>query len=112
MVTLSQIQAGAERYIETEIISKIPGWGKWVIGAAASRAVAKSTDIFNQLKNNELIKTLDVIDANDMIDIDTIYQEFAKQAQRGAITVNIPIVGALTLNAQDVDKIYGAIMGG
>lgn len=112
MVTLGQVQTGVERYIETEIISKIPGWGKWVIGAAVSRAIAKSTDIFNQLKNNDLIKALDVIDANDMIDIDAIYQEFAKQAQRGAITVNIPIAGALTLNSQDVDKIYGAIVGG
>ena len=53
-----------------------------------------------------------VIDENDQIDIDAIYREFAAQAQRGAITFDVPLVGALTLTAADVDKLYGYITGG
>lgn len=112
MVNLAQVKAGIEKYIENEILSKIPDWRKWLIGAAASRALSKSTDIFNQLKGSEMIKMLDVIDNNDMIDIDALYQEFSKQAQRGAITLTVPLIGPLTLNSGDVDKLYNAIIGG
>lgn len=112
MVTLAQVRSGLERYIEAEIISQIADWRKWVIGAAASMALDKSTDIFNQLKGNPMIKALGVIDDQDMIDIDRLHAEFAKQAQRGAITIDVPMLGALTLNAHDVDRLYQYIMGG
>ena len=111
MVTLAQVRTGLEKYIEAEIISKIVDWRKWIVGAAASMALDKSTDIFNQLKENPMIKALGVIDNQDMIDIDRLHSEFAKQAQRGAITIDVPMLGALTLNAHDVDRLYQYIMG-
>lgn len=113
MITLAQLQAGVGRYIETEIISKIPGWQRWVIGAGVSRLLSRSTEVFNQLKESKLVQLLGVIDpATDQIDIDALYSEFAKQAQQSAITFDVPLVGALTLNAQDVDKLYQYIIGG
>lgn len=113
MVTLAQAQAGVGRYIEAEIISKIQGWQRWVIGAGASRALSRSTDIFNQIKDNGLIKMMGIIDdATGQIDIDALHQEFAKQAEHGAITFHVPLVGALTLDKQDVDRIYQYIIGG
>lgn len=112
MVTLNQVQNGIARYIDTELVPKIDGWQKWVFGAMASTALAKATNIFNRLKGNEFIKMLEIIDENDMIDIDTLYHEFAKQAQKGAITFTVPAIGPLTLNATDVDKIYQAIKEG
>lgn len=112
MVTLAQVQAGVEKYLETEILSKIPDWRKWVLGAGASRMLSRSTEIFNQLKTNPVVSAMGVIDEQDQIDIDAIYREFAAQAQRGAITFDVPLVGALTLTAADVDKLYGYIIGG
>lgn len=112
MVTLAQVQAGLEKYLETEILSKIPGWQKWVLGAAASRMLSRSGEIFNTLKNNPIISAMGVIDEQDQIDIDAVYREFATQAQRGAVTFDVPFVGALTLTAADVDKLYGYIIGG
>lgn len=112
MVTLAQATAGIERYLETEILSKIPGWQKWVLGAAAARMLSRSGEIFNTLKNNPVVSAMGVIDEQDQIDIDAIYQEFAAQAQRGAVTFDVPLVGALTLTAADVDKLYGYIIGG
>lgn len=53
-----------------------------------------------------------VIDDQDQIDIDAIYREFAAQAQRGAVTFDVPLVGALTLTVADVDKLYRYITGG
>lgn len=112
MVTLAQVRAGVGRYLEAEMISKICGWQKWVVGAAASMALDQSAAIFNQLKTNPIVQALGVIDEQDGIDIDRLHAEFAKQAQRGAVTFDVPIIGSLTLNAQDVDKIYQYIIGG
>lgn len=112
MVTLAQVRAGVGRYLEAEMISKICGWQKWVVGAAASMALDQSAAIFNKLKTNPIVQALGVIDEQDGIDIDRLHAEFAKQAQRGAVTFDVPIIGSLTLNAQDVDKIYQYIIGG
>lgn len=112
MVTLAQVQAGVEKYLETEILSKIPGWQKWVLGAAASRMLSRSGEIFNTLKSNPIVSAMGVIDEQDQIDIDAIYREFSKQAQRGAITFDIPLMGALTVNSSDIDRLYNYIIGG
>ena len=74
--------------------------------------LSRSGEIFNTLKNNPVVSAMGVIDEQDQIDIDAIYQEFAAQAQRGAVTFDVPLVGALTLTAADVDKLYRYITGG
>ena len=112
MVTLAQATAGIERYLDTEILAKIPGWQKWVLGAAASRMLSRSGEIFNTLKSNPVVAAMGVIDEQDQIDIDAIYREFSKQAQRGAITFDIPLMGALTVNSGDIDRLYNYIIGG
>nr|DAE98798.1 MAG TPA: hypothetical protein [Caudoviricetes sp.] len=112
MVTLAQATAGIERYLDTEILAKIPGWQKWVLGAAASRMLSRSGEIFNTLKSNPVVSAMGIIDEQDQIDIDAVYQEFAAQAQRGAVTFDVPFVGALTLTTADVDKLYRYIIGG
>jgi hypothetical protein len=112
MVNLGQVQNGIVKYLDAEITPKINGWQKWVFGALAGTAMSKTTNIFNALKQNEFVKMLDIIDENDMIDIDTLYREFLKQAQKGAITFDVPMIGAITLNSADVEKIYRYIMEG
>ena len=112
MVTLAQATAGIEKYLDAEILAKIPDWRKWVLGAGASRMLSRSTEIFNQIKNHPIVAAMGVIDEQDQIYIDAIYREFSKQAQRGAITFDIPLMGALTLNSGDIDKLYNYIIGG
>jgi hypothetical protein len=112
MVTLSQVQNGIARYLDAEITPQINGWQKWVFGAMAGTAISKTTNIFNSLKNHPFIAMLEIIDENDMIDIDTLYREFFKQAQKGAITFDVPMIGAITLNSADVEKIYRYIIEG
>ena len=82
MVTYNQVVNGMTKYIDQEIINKIQGWQRWALGAGAGIMMTKGTNMFNALKANPIIKMLDVIDENDMIDIDTIYTELRKQAEK------------------------------
>ena len=111
MATLAQVKAGVAAYIEQEIISKIGGWQKWVAGAVVSMALNRADGIFDALKDNPAIKLLGIIDDSGNIDIEALYAEFKRQAQRGPISFDVPMIGKLTLNESDVDKIYANIKG-
>lgn len=109
MYNYGQVMRGLAQYVDEEIVSKISGWQKWVVGAGLGVALDKGVNIFNELKSNQMVKALEVIDKNDMIDVDTLYKSIKKQAHNNPVTFSVPIVGAMTLNESDVDKIYEAI---
>ena len=106
MYEYNRVLNGIAKYIDTEIVDKITGWKKWVVGSGIGIVLSNTTDVFNQLKNNDFVKMLNIIDKDDKINIEKIYKEMKKQAKKGAVTFDVPMVGALTLNEQDVDKMY------
>ena len=112
MVAYNQVVNGISRYIDQEIVNKIQGWQKWVLGTGAGVFLSKGTNVFNQLKMHPMIKMLDIVDENDMIDIDVIYKELKKQAEKGAITFDAPMIGTITLTKDDVEKLYSFIKEG
>lgn len=105
----SKVINGIAKYIDTEIVEKIVGWRKWIVGGGIGIALSNMTDVFNQVKNNEFVKILNIVDKDDKINVEKIYKEMKKQAKKSAITFDAPVIGAITLNEQDVDKIYEMI---
>lgn len=111
MVTFQAVKGGIQKYLDNELLSKITGWQRLFVGAGLAMALDKSTDIFNSLKQNPLIQGMDIINSNDEVDIDTLYKYVYAEAQKGAVTFNIPLVGAVTFKADDVEKLYQYIRG-
>lgn len=109
MYEYNQVINGIAKYIDEEIVDKIDGWKKWVIGSGLGIALSSGTDIFNNLKNNEFVKVLGIVDKDDRINVDKIYKELKKQSKKSSITFNAPMIGAITLSEQDVEKLYKAI---
>ena len=112
MVTYNQVVNGMSRYIDQEIVNKMQGWQRWALGAGAGIMMNKGTNMFNAFKAHPVVKMLEVIDDNDMIDIDTIYAELRKQAEKGSATFDAPMIGTITLTKDDVDKLYRLIKEG
>lgn len=107
MVTLVSIIDGMKEFFEEELITKISGLGKWFVGAGISMAMDNAVNTFNELKANPLIKTLGIIHDDDTIDIDTLYAKLKEQAQmHGAVSFNVPMIGAMTFRAEDLDHLY------
>jgi hypothetical protein len=52
---------------------------------------------------------LNIIDKDNKIDVDKIYKELKKQAKKSSITFEVPMVGSITLNEQDIEKLYELI---
>lgn len=111
MEHISKVMRGITAYIDEEIVGKLAGsWKAWVIGSAAGIATARMEGIVRHLANNQLVKASGLIEGEN-IDVDAIYRELYKQAQRGSMTLDIPLVGPITFSAADVDALYRHIKG-
>lgn len=109
MYEYNKVINGIAKYIDYEIVEKISGWKKWVVGSGMGLALSNTAGVFNQVKNNEFVKMLNIIDKDDRINVDKIYKEMKKQAKKSSVTFDVPMLGPITLNEQDVDKIYDFI---
>lgn len=78
----------------------------------ASIWLSNLPNTYNQLKDNLFVKSLGVLGEDGKIDIDKIYREFARQAEKGAVTISMPVVGEFTVNKADVDLLYRLILEG
>jgi hypothetical protein len=109
MYEYNKVINGIAKYVDEEIVNKIVGWKKWVVGSGVGIMLSNTTEIFNQLKNNDFVKLLNIIDKDDKVDVEKIYKEMKKQAKKSAITFDVPMIGPVTFNEQDVEKMYELI---
>lgn len=109
MYDFPKVISAIAEYIDSEILSKINDWRKWVIGAGVGIYLSKGTELFNEIKDNKMIKSMNIIDKNNKINIDLLYSELKKQAKKSAITFDVPMIGPITLNESDLDKLYQLI---
>lgn len=109
MIHYKQAIEGIARYIDSEIVPKMDGLQKWIFGTGAGIAMRKADEIFHQFKDHQLLKALDLVKDED-INIELIYEELIKQANQSAVKIEIPLLGTLSLNKDDIEKMYRIIM--
>lgn len=109
MYDYTVVMNGLAEFVDTEILSKIDDWRKWVFGAGVGLYLSQGKEMIEQLKENNLVKKMNLIDKNNKINIDLLYKEMKVQAAKSAIVFNIPTIGPLVINESDLDKIYNII---
>ena len=112
MVHYSKVINGVLAYADNEIIGKLNGSIKaWGIGIAMGILGKRAEQIFAELRQNPMLVSLGLVNG-EMIDIEAVYAEALKMAQKGSATVNIPMLGAITFGQSDVESLYRYIIGG
>lgn len=109
MVTTEQIKRGAARYLDEEFTAKLNGWRKWAIGAGGAMALENLDTTLAALRGNPVVAALGVFDEAGNVDLDRIYAHVRKEAQKGPVTFTAPVLGPVTLNDRDVEKLYACI---
>ena len=108
MYEYSRVINAIATFVDNEILTNVNGWQKWVLGSGLGIALSDSEELFNTLKNNEIVKMLKIVD-DDKINVDKIYKELKKQAKKSPVSFSIPMIGTLTLKEEDVDRLYEII---
>ena len=112
MVSIDQVKNGFAKYVDCEIVGKMSGISRWVVGGVTGLAILRAENIYNHLKEMSFVQMLDVIDDDGMIDIDTIYKAFLAQAQKGEAVIDLPMIGETKFNERDIEMLYRYILGG
>ena len=105
MVTLEQLQVGINNYVDNEILAKTSGWNQFKYGFIKGALMDKIPKIINTYKDNPMVKTLDIMSDNGMVNIDNVYK-WAKDAIQRSGQI---IVGGLIFSENDIDKLYNSI---
>ena len=103
---------GLISYINNELAGQFTGgWQSWIIRTLAGLATTKAENIFRTVADSGLIKALGLVDGEN-INIELFMSELKRNAQQNTATVNLPIIGAVTFNGNDVDTLHRYILGG
>lgn len=106
-----QIMQGIINYADSEIMTKLPTAGKWVIGTAIGLATTKANEVVASIQNNAMVKALGIVDENGLIDVDTLTSAMKDSADRyGKISVEVPMIGKLSFSSADVETLRNYIV--
>jgi hypothetical protein len=106
MLHYSRVIQGIANYIEAELVGKLAGsWKAWMLGGMAGIAMTKADKLFAAVKDNPLVAALGLLEGEN-INVDLLFTELRKQAQKGTATAVLPIIGPVTFGPADVDALY------
>lgn len=108
--SIDQIKKGVAAYLDTEMMPLIDnGFKRVMVGAAASIAITKYADLIPALRENKYVAALEVIDEDNNVDVETLYQAVQGQMPTDGFTVDIPVVGTMRFKPMDIEKLYKTI---
>lgn len=106
MATIAQIQAGAARFIDNELLPSFSGWQKVLVGGGTGLILKNLPNTLAALAANPVVAALGVYNGqNGTVDIDALAGAFLPQM--GADALPIPIPGGMTvrLSRADLEKL-------
>ena len=111
MVTIERVQRGVAAYISNELEPQLDGFKKWAFAIAASELVSTVLPAYlKKLSQNEMVALTGMISEDLSIDIERLYKRVRPAAERSPARIELPIIGGITFNCDDVDALYNCIM--
>ena len=111
MVHYSKVVSGIVTFVDRDMVQRMAGsWKAWAVGGIVALAARKAPEVFDRLRSDRIVQAMGLIDG-EMVDVEAIYAELLKQAQKASATVEVPMIGAVTYSAKDVEELYRCIMG-
>ncbi len=93
MIAKERVAAGALRYIDCEVCPHIPGFKAIALSGLAA------------LRQRPAVAALDVMTEDGMVDVDAIYSAFAPKIT-APVELPIPMIGSISLDRAEIDKLY------
>ena len=101
-VKVEYIASGLIDYAESYMLPAMDGITMWVGAAALEYARTQSKKIADLIKEYEILKTLEIINAEGYIDIDSLIEVCQTTAKRhGKLDLELPMFGKFSLVESD-----------
>ena len=106
MTTIQQIQAGAARFLDNELLPMFSGWQKVLVGGGAGLLLNNLPKTLVTLAQNPMVAALGVYNSvNGTVDIDALAGAFLPQMGTDALPVTIPGGVTVRLSRADIEKL-------
>lgn len=109
MINYEQVINGLVKFIDIEIVPKMSGFKRLAFGVGSGIVLRKSTEIYNNIKSNQMLHALDILDTNNNINVDLLKQEIENKMGNDKFDIDIPMIGVLSLDKSDLNKLYSYI---
>lgn len=108
---INQIKTGVARYVDNEIISQMTdAKSRWLTGGLAALAINNLGETVSRYEQDPFVSMLGVMQ-NGEVDVDAVYQAFAPRMVE-KVSFELPVLGKLTFDRQDLDKLLRYIKEG
>ena len=104
MVAAEKIKAGVTRYLDNEILPRMPAFKAVAFGTAAALYLRRLPEICSQIP-----ASMGITNDSGMIDLDAIREELRGRMNQ-PVDIDVPMIGRLTIDRDEIDKIYRYIM--
>ena len=106
MVTIDQAMRGVAQYADNEIIPHLPT-GKGIgAGIALALILDGGKNRILALKDHPAVKMMGIMDEEGNIDLDRLYNAARTRVDGKKIPWDIPVIGELKFDVNDVDRLY------
>lgn len=113
MATMAQVQTGAARFIDGELIPAFTGWQKVLVGGSAGLLLKNLPNTMAALAANPVVAALGVYDPQSgTVDVDALAAAFLPQIGAEALPVSIPGGITVRLTRADFEKLIRYIKEG
>lgn len=113
MVEISRIESGIARYLDAELVNKLPenGWKKFGVGVAAGLVAKRSGVALSQIKEHPAVKAFGLVDQAGCVDVEILRELAKERIPDTGLQADVPLIGKITIYKADVEKLYGYIVG-
>lgn len=105
MVSVSQIQKGFVFFVDNEVAVAFEGWQKAVVAGAAGLLALNIPNIIKEYSSHPFVTILGVIDSNNTVDVDAIYNAFVPKLGAEKIPLTIPKIGTIKFGREEIDSL-------
>lgn len=106
MATIQQIQTGAARFIDNELLPSFTGWQKVLVGGGTGLLLKNLPNTLDALAASPMAAALGVYNAqNGTVDIDALAGAFLPQMGADALPIAIPGGVVVRLTRGDFEKL-------
>ena len=104
MATITQIQRGFTRFVDSHLAGAFSGWQKAIVVGGASLIALNMPTLVAMYGANPVVSALGIYNPDaGTVDIDALYNAFVPHLGGDKLPVAIPKVGTIKLGKEDID---------